>query len=134
MRAEPGNVQYSLAEPFERAADLVSKSLLARKLRIAGHLEVSDRLQDAIGIVLQPCRILFVLPDGSDGVHPWAGLFLPLHVVIWGDGSQTEIQVQNRVQTFPETATPALIHAVLETQAQVREAIEAVATRPSLIV
>ena len=66
-------------------------------------------------------------------MHPWAAVFLPLHVVISGSDAQTEIQVQNRVHARHEAASPELFGPVMETQTQVCEAIDAIATRPSML-
>ena len=123
------SVRYWLRQPFERAVESVCKSLESRGLRVAGQLDVSGRVKRMLGIVLVPCRIVFVLPRSSavvrDSIHPCAAIFLPLHVVISGDDAQTEIQVQNRVQAVP---------IVSETQAQISEAIGAIAMRPSITV
>jgi uncharacterized protein (DUF302 family) len=107
-------------------------------LQIAGQLDVSSRLERTLGIVLPPCRIVFVLPNPSApstiNIHPWAAIFLPLHVVISGHDGQTEIQVQNKVQAGHEAAAPALFGPVMETQAQISEAIDSIAMRPSILV
>jgi uncharacterized protein (DUF302 family) len=138
MPGDIGSIKYSLREPFERAVEAVCWSLAARGLRVAGQLDVSKRLGGALGITLRPCRIVFVLPNPStlstDSIHPWAAIFLPLHIVISGNDAQTEIQVQNRVQAGQEAAAPTLFGPVTETQAQVSAALDAIATRPSMVV
>ena len=137
MPGDVGSIKYSLREPFERAVESVCRSLASRGLRVAGQLDLSRRLEHSLGIVVPPCRIIFVLPDPSvlsrANIHPWAATFLPLHVVLSANGLQTEIQVQNRVHTNSEASAPALVIPVLETQAQISEAIEAIAMRPSLV-
>jgi len=134
MPGNAGSVRFSLREPFEREVETVCRALVSRGLRVAGQLDVSRRVKRSLGIVLPPCRIVFVLPHPStpvsSGTHPWAASFLPLHVVISGNGAQTEIQVQNRIQGAPAEA-PA---PVLETQTEMRRAIEAIAMRPSMVV
>jgi uncharacterized protein (DUF302 family) len=138
MPGDVGSIRYSLREPFERAVESVYRSLANRGLRMAGQLDVSRRVERSLGIVLPPCRIVFVLPDPSvpstASIHPWAAIFLPLHIVISGNGVQTEILVQNRVHPGPDADAPALVAPVQETQAQISEAIEAIAMRPSLVV
>ncbi len=138
MPGDVGSIRYSLREPFGRAFESVCRSLANRGLRVAGQLDVSRRVERSLGIVLPPCRIIFVLPDPSvlsaAGIHPWAAIFLPLHIVISGNDIQTEIQVQNRVHPGPTADAPALVGPVMETQAKIWEAIEAIAMRPSLVV
>ena len=132
--AAQGSLKYSLSEPFEKAVESVFNALLSRGIRVAGQLEVSRRLQGALGIVLMPCKIMFVLPHAAslsaDSIHPWAAVFLPLHIVISGYGSRSEVEVLNRVQG-DQAGTP--YGPVVETQRQVVEAIEAVALRASLL-
>ena len=138
MPGDTGSIKYSLREPFERAVESVCRSLRSHGLQVAGQLDVSRRVERALGIVLPPCRIVFVLPNPSRSstcsIHPWAAIFLPLHVVISGSDAQTEILVQNRVHARHEAASPALFGPVMETQTQICEAIDAIATRPSMLV
>ncbi len=138
MPGEVASIKYCLREPFEIAVDSVYRTLENRGLRVVGHLNVSRRVEKALGIALPPCRILFILPNptrqSTPGVPPWAAIFLPLHVVISGNGSATHIEVQNRVNPGVEADGLALAAPVLETQARISEAIEAIAMRPSLVV
>lgn len=137
MPGEMGSIEYSSREPFERAVQAVCISLASRGLRIAGQLDVSKRIERALGIVPSPCRIVFVLPNASTlsagNIHPWAAMFLPLHIVISGQEAQTGILVQNRIQPGPVSASPPLFGPVMEAQAQIAEAIEAIAMRPSVV-
>src|SRR5664279_2116490 len=94
MPGETGSIKYSLREPFERAVESVCRSLESRGLRVAGQLDVSRRVERRLGIALPPCRIVFVLPGrllSKESIHPWAAIFLPIHVVISGHGSHAEI-------------------------------------------
>ena len=137
MPGDAGSIEYSLREPFERAVDIVCISLASRGLRVAGQLDVSLRIERALGIVPIPCRIVFVLPSAAtlstDNSNPQAALFLPLHVVFSSKEAQTEIWVQNRVQAGPEVASSALFGPVMEAQSKIAEAIEAIAMRPSIV-
>lgn len=137
MPGDMGSIRYSLREPFERAVESVYRSLARRGVRVAGHLDVSRRVERSLGIDLPPCRIVFVLPNpaalSAAGIHPWAAIFLPLHIVISGTDAHTEIQVQNRVHAGPNSDVPALAAPIMETQAKIWEAIEAIAMRPSLV-
>ena len=65
MPDDTGSIKYSLREPFERAVESVCRSLRSRGLEVAGQLDVSRRVERALGIVLPPCRIVFVLPNPS---------------------------------------------------------------------
>ena len=63
MPGDVGNIQYSLREPFERAVESVCRALVNHGLRVVGHLDISRRVERSLGIVLPPCRIVFVLPE-----------------------------------------------------------------------
>ena len=137
MPGDVGSIKYVLREPFERAVESVCRSLESRGLRVAGQLEVAGRIERFVGIVLSPCKIVFVLPGTStlskSSMHPCSAIFLPLHVVVSSNAGQTEIEVQNKVHSDHLSALPAMIGPILELQTQVSSAIEAIAMRPSLV-
>ena len=137
MTGEAGSIKYSLRQPFERAVESVCDCLSSHGLQIAGHLDVANRLERKLGIVLAPCRIVFILPNPTllsrDSIHPWAATLLPLHVVISGNNLQTEIEVLNRIRPSDDAAS-ALFRPVLETQTKIAESVDAIAMRPSLVV
>jgi hypothetical protein len=107
-------------------------------MRIAGELDVSWRLKRSLAMVLEPCKMVFVLPDpaalSAQFIHPQASVFLPLHIVISGDGRQSEIQIQNRIQNGRSIDAMWPYGPIVEAQRQLSDAIEAVAVRTSLLV
>jgi len=137
MPSDVGSIKYSLREPFDRAVESVCRSLESRGLRVAGQLDVARRVERYVGIVLSPCKIVFVLPGAStlakSSIHPWSAIFLPFHIVISNNGPQTEIEVQNKVYSGPQAAESAVIGPIVELQTQISSAIEAIAMRPSLV-
>jgi len=137
MTGDTGSVRYSLREPFDRAVESVCDCLSSHGLQVAACVDVAKRLERKLGIVLAPCRVLFVLPNPTllsrDAIHPWAASLIPIHVVISGNDVQAEIQVQNRIRPSDETAS-ALFRPVIETQSRLAEALDTIATRPSLVV
>jgi uncharacterized protein (DUF302 family) len=90
-------IKFSLQQPFDRSVQLICASLRGHGMRVAGELDVSRRLEGSLGIVVQPCRLIFVLPDpaalSAEAIHPWAAVFLPLHIVISGSDCQAEIRI-----------------------------------------
>jgi uncharacterized protein (DUF302 family) len=136
MTGEVGSVRYALREPFDRAVESVCGCLTNHGLQVAGHVDLAKRIERKLGIVMAPCRILFVFPStprsSRDAIHPWAAALLPLHVVISGNDFQTEIQVQHRILPREEAAS-TIFGPVIETQSKVAEALDAIAMRPSLV-
>jgi uncharacterized protein (DUF302 family) len=137
MPGDVGSIKYSLLEPFDKAVGSVCRSLENRGLRVVGQLDVARRVERHLGIALPPCKILFVLPGTATltrlGIHPWAAVFLPLHVVVSCKGGETEIEIQNRVHSGPQAGDTSVVAPVVELQAQISNAIEAIAMRPSLV-
>jgi uncharacterized protein (DUF302 family) len=132
-----GTIKYSLQEPFERSVQSICCSLHNHGMRVVGVLDVSRRLERSLRMILAPCRIVFVLPApaalSADSIHPWAAVFLPLHIVIWGNDSQSEIGITNMLRTGRNTGDSMPFGPIVEAQRQLIEAIEAIAVRPGVL-
>jgi uncharacterized protein (DUF302 family) len=132
-----GIIKYWSQEPFERAVQTICSSLRRHGMRVAGQLDVSRRLQRSLGIILAPCEVIFVLPSltalSADTIHPWAAVFLPLHIVISGNDCQSEIRIPNTLRTARNATDSMHYGPIVEAQRQLIEAIEAVAVRASIL-
>jgi uncharacterized protein (DUF302 family) len=130
-------IKFSLQQPFDRSVQLIYASLRGHGMRVAGELDVSRRLEGSLGIVLNPCKLIFVLPDpaalSAETIHPWAAVFLPLHVVISGADCQAEIRISNIVHGGRSSRADSSCGPVVEVQRQLVDAIQAVAVRPSIL-
>ena len=126
-----------MAAPFEAAIEIVCNSLRTRGMRLVGQLDVSGRLEQSLAISVPPCRLLFVLPGpnslSTDTIHPWAAVFLPLHVVISGNEIESEVRIPNSIQADASAAPPATYSPVLELQRELFDALESVAVRSSVL-
>ena len=136
MPDDAGSLKYILREPFERASKSLHRSLTSRGLRSIGQVDLARRVEQYLGIVLPPCKIVFVLPGPSlfksASVDPRAALFLPLHIVLSSNETETSIDIQNRVHADPRADGPKLVAPIGKAQAQLSDAIEAVAMRSNL--
>ena len=136
MLAE-ASLRFSLPESFELAVQSVCGSMRKHGMRVAGQLDISRRLERSLAMLLEPCTVLFVLPDpaalSAPFIQPQAAVFLPLHVVISGNGNQCEVQIQNRIRPGRGVAPPKPYGPVVEAQRQLSEAIQAIALRTSLL-
>lgn len=135
MTGEPGSTCYYLREPFECAVASLRRSLASRGLRVVGQLDVSRRVQTSLGLGLPPCRLILVMPDliTTAGMHSWAAVLLPLHIVVSGCGVRTSIHVQNRIPAAHQTDGAELAVPIGQTQQKVSRAIEAIAMRSSIL-
>jgi uncharacterized protein (DUF302 family) len=134
-----GTIKYCLREPLERSVLAICASLRSHGMRVVGELDVSRRLERSLYMTLPPCRIVLVLPQPialtSQAIHPWAAVFLPLHVVIWGDDGHSKIGIANMLEAGRNGAEAKLkpFGPIVEAQRRLIEAIEAVAVRPSAL-
>jgi hypothetical protein len=136
MRSDMGSIRYCLREPFERAARSVCECLTGRGLQITGCVDLSNRIERRLGLVVAPCRIIFVLPNPTllrrNSIYPSAACLLPLHVVISGNDLQTEVLVSKRIRPSHQAAAEGY-DPVMETQSKMAEAIDAIAMRSSFV-
>lgn len=95
MNEENATTTFVIAEPFERAVKLVRKALSGMDLRITGELNMSERIQRRLLIRTAPCIVLFASPNIALEDVPESGeaSLTPLHVVVSGRGSQTEVHL-----------------------------------------
>jgi uncharacterized protein (DUF302 family) len=132
-----GTINYTSQEPFERVVQAIRNSLRSHGMRVAGETDVSRRLARSLGIILAPRKVIFVLPAftalSGQTIHPWAAVFLPLHIVISGNDVQSEIRIPNTLRMAENTAVPMRYGPIVEAQRQLIEAIEPVAVRPSVL-
>jgi uncharacterized protein (DUF302 family) len=132
-----GSLRYSLPESFERTVELICDALLDHGMSVVGQMDVTKRLGRSLGIALEPCRVLFVLPQPkslrADTIHPWGAAFLPLHVVISGGACGCDVHIENTMRAVEDAGAPGVYAPVVEIQRRVSKAIEAVAARSSIL-
>lgn len=138
MSNEIAVAQYMVREPFGAVLEAILEALEGSGLRLAARMDMSARIERALGITLPPCSVLFVLPRNvrqvTSGIDASAATFFPMHVVISACAGYTSVQVQGRVNDNSRTVPPDVLGPVIETQRQIVEAIETVATRASILV
>jgi uncharacterized protein (DUF302 family) len=130
-------LRYTVRERFETVVEALRNALEARGLRLAAQMDMSSRIRRTLGITLPACMVIFVASrPGSLAAEPVSGFAatcFPMHLVIAEHTAQTWVHVQDRVSAqrlASETEDWAL---AAETQRQVIEAIETVATRVSVL-
>jgi uncharacterized protein (DUF302 family) len=125
---------FSIQERYEDAVRSIRVAIERRRLRIISELDVSRRVEKTLGIRLLPCRILYVWPGPAltTDVYPVTAVALPLHVVVASCGAHTEIRVQGRIRYERRTLSDSIRSTVMDTQAELIQSLEAVATRQTL--
>jgi uncharacterized protein (DUF302 family) len=134
MDSEPATTTYSIPEPFGETLRSLRDVLTGRDLRITGELDLSRRIQRNLRIGLAPCVVIYVWPSDrllrSFVVRPSTALLLPLHVVVSGRGTRTEIHLLK----LPRLDGGAHIAPIVKLQIiEVAQAIETIAMPLSLV-
>jgi len=133
MSGEAATTTYSIPEPFGLALKSVREALTSKNLKITGELDLSRRIRRNLRISLEPCVVFYIWPSArllrTMPVPPSTALFMPLHVVISGRGTRTEIHVLKRLRLDDE----AVMAPIGRLQAEVAQALETVAMRLSLV-
>jgi uncharacterized protein (DUF302 family) len=134
MVSQNATIRYIVRESFTVVVDEVRHALQMNGLRVASLLDISARIERSLGIRLPACKILFVLPAGSEiAIQSGAATFLPLHVVVSTSNGLTTVEVQNRFPREIQDDDGDGLVTVVETQRKLAEALETVAVRASLL-
>jgi hypothetical protein len=138
MAEEPATITYSIAEPFQKALQIVRRVLSARDLKITGELNISGRIWQRLRVGTAPCVVLFVWPSatlgktlGSDSC---ATALAPLHVVVSGRGSHSEVHVLRALPSDAGQLNRRAMAAWNHLQDEVLQAIEKIGMRVTLSV
>ena len=136
MTGQTAAIKYLLSEPFEKTLKILRKALLDGELQIATEFDVSSRISRQLGVVLPPCRILYVdcpfllleaiARDGS------AIVLLPLHVVVASRGSETAVYVPRSVGSNGIGFAFDAVDPVNKLQTRVSRILEKIAMREVL--
>lgn len=96
MAADVAITTYSVPECFQQAMLSIRNKLSNGGFDIAGQLDVTRRVEQAVGIRLAPCTILFIRPHvcSMDLGVIYRNSF-PLRVVIAGCDKHTDIHIGN---------------------------------------
>ena len=135
MADEKATSTYLIAEPFDRAVNLVRKVLSGANLKIVGELNMSGRLQRALWIRTAPCTVLFASAPTSPASFvsdPQEAALTPLHIVVSAHGSQSEVHVLRVLPRHDGTPDFRAIAASSLLQTAIAQAIATIGMRASL--
>jgi uncharacterized protein (DUF302 family) len=135
VASDIGIITFSTPEPFVDALHSIRSALKARGLRIVAELDLSQRVDQTLGIQLPPCRTLLIWPGPllAMEVPAEAAVLLPLHLVVAGRGLYCDFSLQNRVPHVPGLAKNIFAAAIASTHSEILQSLEAIAMRPSLV-
>lgn len=130
---ESALLTFSIDEPGPRAVRKVREALALHGLQTAAELDVTSRIEKKLGAGLAPCVILFVDDPALllEGIvfHRGAALEIPQPVVVSGGDRRTEVLVRSGESLMAGGLPASVQYPVLQLQARITRAIEAVADR-----
>lgn len=136
MTDEPSTITYVVTEPFPQALRSVRKALSARDLRIGGELDVADRIRRRLLIGTAPCALLLVWPSAALehtlGSDPVATAIAPLHVVVSGRGSRSEVHMLRPLPDGTHSVGWRALSALNQMQAEIGQSMEKIGMRVTL--
>ncbi len=133
MTGESATIRFLLLEPFEKALKLIRRSIMEDGLEIPIILNPSERIRKELGINFPPCRVFcvdapLVLVEAmtfEDG----AAVLLPLHVVVTGRGSKTQVQLLSPTHIINSTLPVSAKIPLNKLQTRVCHVLEKIAIR-----
>ena len=136
MTDEPSTITYMVTEPFQQALRSVRRALSARDLRIGGELDVADRIRRGLLIGTAPCALLLVWPRAALAQlfrsDPVATAIVPLHVVVSGRGSRSEVHILRPLSYDGHSVGWRALSALNQMQAEIGQSIEKIGMRVTL--
>ena len=135
MADENATSTYLIAEPFDRAVNLVRRVLAAANLKIVAELDMSGRIQRGLLIRTVPCTVLFAsapTSPASFAADPQEAALTPLHIVVSAHGSQSEVHVLRVLPRDNGTLDSRTIAASSLLQTAIAQAIATIGMRASL--
>jgi len=132
MARETATTTYLVPEPFELAVKSLRKILADANLKLAGELDMSNRILEKLRIGTAPCRVLFVAATPAafgSGAAPCAAALTPLHIVVSARGSQTEIHLLRTLPAQNISLDQSTMAAFRHLQARIVQAVERIGMR-----
>src|ERR1017187_4397441 len=83
---------YTISEPFDKAVKLIRLALAETELSVVDEFDMTRALGELPGKKAEQSRVLLVdcplLVFEAQAFDRAAGVFFPLHVLVWADGDQ----------------------------------------------
>lgn len=124
---------FVIDSAFDFALARIRRTIRASQLAIAAEIDTAQRVKRALDINVPPCRVLLVDNPAfmleTTAVDRASGIYIPLHLVVSGNGSRTLVYMLN-IEHIRHSDLPIGIKApVLDLQRQVSRALLRIAER-----
>ena len=135
MNAVAVGQTYVISERFGKAVKLIRSALAEMELSVAGEFDTTGAFGGKPGKKAKQSRILLVdcplLVFEAQALDRAAGVFLPLHVLVWADGDRTQVCTVNSGGLFDVRLPLGAAGPMEKLQARVTMALESVLFRAS---
>jgi uncharacterized protein (DUF302 family) len=95
---------YTIPERFDKAVKLIRSALGEMELSVVGEVDTSGAFARENGKKTEPAKILLVdcplVVFEAQALDRAAGVFFPLHVLVWGDGDRTQVSTVSSGELF----------------------------------
>jgi uncharacterized protein (DUF302 family) len=130
MNALEAGQTYTIAERFDKAVRLIRGTLADAELSVAGEFDTTGTFGKERGKEAEPSRILLVdcplVVFEAQALDRAAGVFFPLHVLVWADGGRTQVSTASSAGLFDVRLPSGAAGPIQRLQARVARALEAV--------
>jgi uncharacterized protein (DUF302 family) len=124
---------YVISEPFDKAVRLIRSALAEMELSVAGEFDTTGAFGGKPGKKAKQSRILLVdcplLVFEAQALNRAAGVFFPLHVLVWADGDRTQVSAVSSSGLFDVRLPLGAAGPMEKLQARVTMALESVLFR-----
>ena len=127
MNALGAGQTYMLSERFDKAVKLIRRALDEAELSVVGEFDTTGTFgAEPSRILLVDCPLLVFEAQALDRA---AGVFFPLHVLVWGDGDRTQVSTLSSGGFFDVRLPSGAAGPIERLQARVSTALESVLFR-----
>jgi len=121
---------YMISERFDKAVKLIRSALAETELSVVGEFDTTGAFRKEPGKKAEQSRILLVdcpwLVFEAQALDRAAGVFLPLHVLVWADGGRTQVSTVSSGGLFDVRLPLGAAGPMERLQARVTMALESV--------
>jgi uncharacterized protein (DUF302 family) len=124
---------YLIPEPFDKAVKLIRRALAETELSVVGEFDTTRAFGEAPGKKTEPSRVLLVdcplLVFEAQALDRAAGVFFPLHVLVWADGDRTQVSPVSSGEIFGIRLPLGVAGPMERLRARVTRALESILFR-----
>jgi uncharacterized protein (DUF302 family) len=127
---------YTISEPFDKAVKLIRLALAETELSVVDEFDMTRALGELPGKKAEQSRVLLVdcplLVFEAQAFDRAAGVFFPLHVLVWADGDRTHVSTASSGALFDARLPSGVAGPMSKLKGRVGVALESILFRAGL--